>query len=110
MLRPFPERSIGMAVVLTLKWPGYTKAQYDQLLELSDWENEPARNGIFHIVWWEGDTMGIVDVWESQQDWQTFFDERLSPHFEAVGVTGEPDAQFHEVHRYFNTQAGHEGA
>jgi hypothetical protein len=61
-----------MAVVLTLKWPGYTKAQYDQLLELADWENEPARNGIFHVVWWEGDTLGIVDVWESQQDWQNF--------------------------------------
>jgi len=54
--------------------------------------------------------MGIVDVWESQQDWQNFFDERLSPHFAAVGVTGEPDAQFHEVHRYFNTQAGHAAA
>ena len=40
-----------MAVVLTLKWPGYTKGQYDQLLELSDWENEPARNGIFRVVW-----------------------------------------------------------
>ncbi len=99
-----------MAVVLTLKWPGYTKTQYDQLLELSNWEQQPARNGIFHVVWWEGETMGIVDVWESQQDWQNFFDERLSPHFEAVGVTGQPDAQFHEVHRYFNTQAGHAGA
>ena len=51
--------------------------------------------------------MEIVDVWASQQDWQSFFDERLSPHFEAVGVTGAPDAQFHEVHRYFNTQADH---
>jgi uncharacterized protein YciU (UPF0263 family) len=99
-----------MAVVLTLKWPGCTKAQYDQLLELADWENEPARNGIFHVVWWEGDTMGIVDVWESQQDWQNFFDERLSPHFEAVRVTGQPDAQFHDVYRYFNTQASHAAA
>ena len=98
-----------MAVVLTLKWPGYTKEQYDKLLELADWENEPARNGIFHVVWWEDDTMGIVDVWESQEDWQRFFDQRLSPNFEAVGVTGQPDAEFHEVHRYFNAQAGRSG-
>ena len=48
---------------------------------------------------------GIVDVWESQQDWQNFFDERLSPHFEAIGATGQPDAQFHDVYRYFNTGA-----
>ena len=49
--------------------------------------------------------MGIVDVWESQQDWQNFFDERLSPHFEAIGATGQPDAHFHDVYRYFNTGA-----
>ena len=96
-----------MAVVLTLKWQGATKEQYDHLLELVDWESDPAQGGIFHVVWWEGDTMAIVDVWESQEDWQSFFDERLSPHFEAVGATGQPDAQFHEVHRYFNTQAVH---
>ena len=53
--------------------------------------------------------MGIVDVWESEQDWQTFFDERLAPNFAAAGVTGKPDAQFHKAHRYFNTQAGRAG-
>jgi len=54
--------------------------------------------------------MGTVDVWGSQEDWQSFFDERLSPHFAAVGVTGQPDAQFHKVHRYFNTHAAHAAA
>jgi len=98
-----------MAVVLTLKWSGPTKEQYDHLRELVDWEGDPAHGGIFHVVWWDGDTMGIVDVWESQQDWQTFFDERLAPNFEAVGITGRPDAQFHDVHRYFNPQAGKAG-
>lgn len=94
-----------MAVVLTLRWPGATKEQYDKLLELVDWENEPARNGIFHVVWFEDDGMGIVDVWESEQDWQNFMDERLGRHFEAAGVEGTPEVQFHSVHRYFNTQA-----
>jgi hypothetical protein len=99
-----------MAVVLTLRWQGITQEQYDRLREIVDWETEPAVNGVFHVAWWEGDTMGIVDVWESQEDWQSFFDERLSPHFGAVGVTGEPDARFHEVHSYFNTQAARAAA
>ena len=99
-----------MAVVLTLNWQGITKEQYDRLRAIVDWENEPATNGIFHVAWWDGDTMGIVDVWESQQDWQTFFDERLSPHFAAVGVTGQPDAQFHDVHSYFNTEVARTAA
>jgi hypothetical protein len=99
-----------MAVVLTLKWPGATKEQYDQLNELVEWETKPAAGGIFHVAWWDGDTMNIVDVWESQQDWQDFFDNRLSQHFAAAGVTGEPDAQFHEVHAYFNTETARTAA
>jgi hypothetical protein len=53
--------------------------------------------------------MRIVDVWGSQQDWQTFFDGRILPNLEAAGVTGQPDAQFHDVHRYFDVLSGRAG-
>ncbi|HET8893165.1 MAG TPA: hypothetical protein VFM96_03605 [Gaiellaceae bacterium] len=100
-----------MAVVLTLRWKGPTKEQYDQLRELVEWETDPAEGGLFHVAWWEGDTLNIVDVWETQADWQRFFDERLSPHFPAVGVDSEPElADFHEAHRYFNTESAHTAA
>jgi heme-degrading monooxygenase HmoA len=110
MLRYPIRKEQDMAVVLTLSWPGATKEQYDQLRELVRWDEDPATNGIFHVAWWEGDTMMIVDVWESQQDWQDFFDNRLAQHFPTAGVTGEPDAQLHEVHRYFNTETARAAA
>jgi hypothetical protein len=100
-----------MAVVLTLSWPGATMQQYDRLNEYVDWEGDPATGGIFHVAWWEGDTMKIVDVWESEQDWHTFFDQRLSPHFAEVGIETQPDMQsFHTAHRYFNTESAHAAA
>ncbi len=99
-----------MAVALTLKWPGATKEQYDKLLELVDWEAEPASGGIFHVAWFDEDGMGIVDVWESPQDWQRFMDERLAPELATVGAEGQPEVEFHEVHRYFNTESAHAAA
>jgi uncharacterized protein YciU (UPF0263 family) len=94
-----------MAVVLTLRWDGATKEQYDKVLELTDWENDPAMNGIFHVVWFEDGAMNIVDLWESAEDWQRFMDDRLAPHIAAAGIEGQPEATFHEVYRYFNTEA-----
>ncbi len=95
-----------MAVVLTLAWPGATKEQYDQLNEIVDWEGNPAAGGIFHVSWWEGDTMMIADVWETEQDWHTFFDARIAPNLAAVGVTTQPSAQgLHQAHAYFNTES-----
>lgn len=100
-----------MAVVLTLAWPGATKEQYDKLNETVDWEGQPAPGGIFHVSWWEGDTMMIVDVWETEQDWDTFFAERIAPNLEAVGVTTQPSKQaFHEVHAYFNSETANAAA
>ena len=94
-----------MAVVVTLEWPGTTKQQYDKLLELVNWDLDPPQGELFHIAWWDGDTMSIVDLWESMADWQTFFDERLAPGCAAAGIAGMPSPQFHEVYRHVNIEA-----
>jgi hypothetical protein len=95
-----------MAVALVLRWEGVTPEQYDALLEKVDWEGRPARDGVFHVVWFDATGMGIVDVWESEQAWSDFMAERLGPAIaELGGVGGEPDVAFHDVHRYFNTEA-----
>jgi hypothetical protein len=35
---------------------------------------------------WSGGTIGVVDVWESEQAFGQFFQERLTPAFQRVGV------------------------
>jgi hypothetical protein len=40
-------------------------------------------------------------VWESEEDAERFFHERLKPAFEAVGVSGPPpQPQIWQVHNY----------
>jgi hypothetical protein len=94
-----------MATVLELRWEGIEPEQYDEVLQRVDWENRPARGGVFHVVWFEGGAMRIIDVWESEQAWNEFMNERLGPVLAELGIDSRPDVRFHEAHRYFNTES-----
>jgi hypothetical protein len=96
-----------MAVVIQGQGEGVGPEQYDALLEAVDWENRPATGGIFHIAWFDEQGLRFVDVWESEEAWQTFAHERLMPAFESLGVTEPPPYTAAPVHRYFNTESAH---
>jgi hypothetical protein len=42
----------------------------------------------------------VIEVWESEEDANRFFAERLVPAWEALGVPGRPQPQFWPVHNY----------
>ncbi len=41
----------------------------------------------------------VVDVWESQEQFDKFAEEQIGPHSRAVGVA-EPQSTVHEVHNH----------
>jgi hypothetical protein len=96
-----------MAVVVQGQGKGLGPAEYDALLEAVDWESRPAPGGIFHIAWFDDSGLRFVDVWESEEHWQTFARERLMPALARFGVDEPPPYTALPVHRYFNTEAAH---
>jgi hypothetical protein len=88
---------------MTLEFPGTTD-QYDEVNRKLDVENNPPDGLIVHTCAQVGDNLRIVDVWESQDAYESFSNGRLG---EAVAeVMGPPpeDAQqgpapaFQELH------------
>jgi hypothetical protein len=78
-----------MAVMMILDWQGVTVEQYEQVNEamgvLTD-EDAPA-GLIEHTAAVSGDgSLVIVDLWESQEALDRFFEERLGPAIEQVGI------------------------
>jgi hypothetical protein len=66
-----------------------------------NWEGDTPEGAIFHVSWFEGG-LRVVDVWESQEDFERFATERLMPKLQELGIgSGEPDVQFHAAHTYF---------
>ncbi len=95
-----------MAVVMTFEWEGFKPEHYDELREKVGWDDDPPEGGVFHACWFEDGGIRVVDVWESEQDFRRFFEERLRPVLkDEMKVRGEPRYRFRKLHARFNDEA-----
>jgi hypothetical protein len=90
-----------MAVVLSLRWAGVTPGQYDTVRTAVRWEEQAPEDTVLHVAWFEPGTLRVIDVWNSQDDFERFFAERLAPAVVEAGITGEPEPRFFPLHRRF---------
>ncbi|MFK4100135.1 hypothetical protein ACI2L1_08640 [Streptomyces sp. NPDC019531] len=90
-----------MAVVLSLRWPGVTPAQYDTVRDAVRWEDEEPEGAVLHVAWFEGGSLHVIDVWNSQADFERFFSERLVSAIKEADIAGEPETEFSPLYRRF---------
>lgn len=95
-----------MAVVMQMTWQGVTPEQYDQARETVGWETDAPSGGIFHVAWFEGGALRVLDVWETEEAFQLFVDGRLMPGVAEVGIEGEPEVAFQPAYRVFDAAHG----
>jgi hypothetical protein len=88
-------RQRSMAVAFLQELPGATQEQYDQVVETL--RGQTAQGRIFHVAGPIEGGWRIVDVWESQEAVNTFFQEQLGPAAQAAGMAAPPP-QFWPVH------------
>ncbi|MCW2998271.1 MAG: hypothetical protein JWN65_1820 [Solirubrobacterales bacterium] len=89
-----------MAIAMLVDNPEVSKEIYDRIRQELGLGDKPA-GGILHVAGPSPDGgWRVVEVWDSQEDADRFFEERLAPAFKAVGVTGRPEPQFWPVHAY----------
>ncbi len=85
-----------MAVALLLEFPGATQEQFGQVAEKVGSKSPPGL--LYHV---EGSIEGgwrVVDVWESQEAVDTFFQETLGQVLQEAGIA-VPHPQFWPAHR-----------
>jgi hypothetical protein len=83
-----------VAVVMTMDWDGVTRDQYDALLEIVRWSTEQPQGAKLHVAGFDERGIHVTDVWESQEDFERFLQERLMPGVQQLGVGGQPDVRF----------------
>jgi len=78
-----------MAVTMEVEFEG-TPEDYDKVNEILDVKNNPPEGMIVHTGAQVGDNkMRVIDVWESEQAFGKFAEERLGPAIaEAMGPDG----------------------
>lgn len=89
-----------MAVAYMMKFEGGTLGQYDRVIEMMGFEprGTGAEGGLFHWVARTEDGILVVDVWESDEQFNRFAEEQIGPITQQVGVPGPPLVTRYEVH------------
>jgi hypothetical protein len=86
-----------MATVMLMHWPEVTKDLYEQARKEINWEGDVPKGAKFHVAWMGEDGFHVLDIWESQKDFEQFVQERLMPGVQKIGIQGQPDVKFAET-------------
>ena len=90
-----------MAVVIRIKLAGVSQEQFDKVDALIDRADAP--DGlIFHASGPIDEGWGVIDFWESREQFDAFFGTRVQAAVTAAGVEmqGPPDIKEFPVHEF----------
>ena len=90
-----------MKTVMIMKWEGATPDQYDELRKLVNWEGDAPKGGVLHVAGFSNNTLRITDIWESEDDFNNFVQNRLMPGVAQLEIKGEPQVEMFPVHALF---------
>jgi hypothetical protein len=73
-----------MAILLIVRGDRFTKDMYENARKEVNWEGNPPPGGILHAASFDssGNTIRVVDIWESEDQWNTFLNTRLMPYMQ----------------------------
>ena len=89
-----------MAVAFKMRFEGATLEQYDQVMELmglASGDTSP-EGAIFHWVAKTDNGIIVVDVWETDEQFNRFAEEQIGPFTQQVGIPAPPAVTRYEVH------------
>ena len=90
-----------MATVMLMHWPEVSIDQYEQARKEINWEGNVPPGAKFHVAWMGKDGFHVLDLWESQADFERFTQERLMPGVQKIGIQGQPKVEFFDAHAIF---------
>jgi hypothetical protein len=94
-----------LAVFMELEFDGFTTDQYDAVDQALDPKGNPPDGLIAHSARMDGDTLRILDIWESPEAFGAFAESRLGPTMgETLGddAPPPPEPRFTELHNAYS--------
>ena len=90
-----------MAVGIRIKMEGVTAEQFNVMERSIDPDGNPPEGLIFHASGPIDGGWGVIDFWDSREQFDRFADERIGAAVAAAGVSGAPDIREFPVHEHF---------
>jgi hypothetical protein len=90
-----------MAVAMFMHWPGLTSDQYDAVMARLGLDANPPAGGIMHMAAVTDEGLDVCDVWQTEQAFTSFLQQRLLPAVSELGISGEPDMTVVPLHNLY---------
>src|SRR5690349_17954810 len=98
-----------MPTVMLMHWREATPEQYEQARELVGWDRDTPAGAMLHVSAFGDDGLHVTDVWESEESFNTFMEQRLAPAIQEVGIPGQPEVRFFPMRGIFAPAFGKNG-
>jgi hypothetical protein len=84
-----------------MHWPEITQELYESVRADVQWETDVPQGAKFHVAWFADDGFHVLDLWESQSDFEQFAGARLAPSTARIGIKSAPQVTFSPAHAIF---------
>lgn len=98
-----------MATVMLMHWREATAEQYERAREMVGWDRDVPPGAKLHVSGFDDDGLHVTDVWESEQSFNTFMEQRLAPAIQEIGIQGQPEVKFFPLQGVFAPALGAKG-
>jgi hypothetical protein len=90
-----------MAVAMLMHWPAVTSDQYDAVMARLGLDANPAAGGVLHVAAVTDEGLDVCEVWQTEQAFNSFLEQRLLPAMSELGIAGEPDIRLVPLHNLY---------
>jgi hypothetical protein len=90
-----------MAVAMFMNWPGVTAGEYDAMMARLGLDVDPAAGGVMHLATFGEDGLEVCDVWQTEQAFFGFLEQRLLPVAKELDVAGDPEIRLMPLHNLY---------
>jgi hypothetical protein len=82
-----------MAFAMFMRWSGITPDQYDAVMTRLELDANPAAGQILHTAEITDEGLRVFDVWQTEQAFHGFLEQRLMPIVEQLQLPGRPQIE-----------------
>jgi hypothetical protein len=94
-----------MAVAMFMHWPGITAGQYDSVMARLELDANPAAGEVLHLAALTDEGLEVCDVWQTEQAFHGFFQQRFLPVAHELDLEGEPEITLVPLHNLYAADA-----
>jgi hypothetical protein len=86
-----------------MSWPGMKESDYLKTFKAIDVENKPPLGLITHAATATKNGMDIVDIWESEADFNSFVTTRMADVAKALNLTSKPTTEIVKLTNFYKS-------